>query len=148
MHFKETLFAGLEVGDTFSQKCHFRLLQTMVVLACLTLMMPSGALSWVCQGTMMLPAPHLVTSLSKSLNCVPLGCIRPNPGKGEPRPLPLSEILPRSLCRSVLSQGAAQPCMAPGGQGVLDENRRARERSHRHFSRAHLLTGGLVSIIC
>lgn len=124
MHFKETLFAVREAEDTFSQKCHFCLLQTVVVLVCLTLMMPSGALSWVCQGTMMLPAPHLVTPLSKSLSCVQLRCIRPSPGKGEPRPLPLSEISQRSQCRI-----CAVPGCCSALQGLLDEDRRAREES-------------------
>lgn len=50
----------MEGGSTFSQKCHFCLLQTVVVLASLTLMMPSGALSWVSQGMRALPAPHFV----------------------------------------------------------------------------------------
>lgn len=91
----------------------------MVVLACLTLMMPSGALSWVCQGTMALPAPHLVTPLSKSLSCVQLGCIRPNPGKDEPRPLPLSEILPRSQCRICAVPGCCSALHGPSWAGAV-----------------------------
>lgn len=130
MHFEETLFARIEVGDTFSQKCNFCLLQTIVVLACLTLMMPSGALSWVCQGTMMLPAPHLVTPLSQSLNCVQLGCIRPNPGKGEPRPLPLSEILQRSQCRICAVPGCCSALRGPRwARGVGRGQESTREES-------------------
>lgn len=111
------------------------------------------ALSWVCQGTRMLPTPHLVIPLSKPLSHVPLGCVRPTPGKGEPRPLPHSETLQRWLLRSgdpsagsALSQGTAQPCMAPGGRGCW--KRTGEQESHIHFSRARLLAGGLVSIIC
>lgn len=85
-----------------------------MVLACFTLMMPSWALSWVCQGTRTLPAPTL-SPPEQTFGLCSVGCVRPTPGKVSPEPLPLNEILPRSQCRT---------CAVPGGQGVLGEDRR------------------------
>lgn len=106
----------------------------MVVLTCVTLKMLSGAPGLVCQDTRTLPAPALA-SPEQTLELCSSGGIRPSPGKGEPIALPRSEILQKWLLRSrdlsagpALSQGSAQPCTAPGGQGVLGEDKG--EESH------------------
>lgn len=120
----------------------------MAVLACLTLMMPYGALSWVTQGTGTLPAPHLVTPLSKSLRCVHWDVSGRTLGGVSPDLLPSVKSLRDVSAGSVLSPGAAQPCTAPGGQGALEEEQESRREESQACLKGSLLAGGLVSIIC
>lgn len=86
----------------------------MVVLGCWTLMMPSGTLSWVCQGTRVLPAPRIVvvTALSKPLSHV-------HPREGWAQTSPLSAILQRSQCRIGAVPGYCSALHGPRWAGAV-----------------------------
>lgn len=121
MHFKETLFAGMEGGDAVSEvsflsladQCGFGLRDCNVAPLGSKLGEPGHE-----DTASTLSPPEQTCELCS------LGCAGPTPGKGEPRPLPLSEILQRSQSRICTVPRCCSALMAPGGQGLLEKSRR------------------------